>query len=136
MTLFFFFFKYLSAKWALKILRERQTGLASIYRFLRNFPWQSLVKMWEVTEMPWSTILNCIASVSHNLPERLISASFSWCTCLARKENIRQIYWNGNKQAWHNTRFRIVLGELFSQVEGWHRSIQYENDFQPRIIRL
>lgn len=28
------------------------------------------------------------------------------------------------------------LGELFSEVERWHRNIQYENDFQPTITAL
>lgn len=32
--------------------------------------------------------------------------------------------------------FRMELGELFSEVERWHRNIQYENDFQPGITTL
>lgn len=43
--------------------------------------------------MLWLTVPNWIASFNHNpQKKRLIVGLFWWCTCLAKNENIKQIY--------------------------------------------
>lgn len=49
-------------------------------------------------------------------------------SCKGRKYQVDLL-----KSARRNAMFRMALGELFSEVERWHRNIQYENDFQPGI---
>lgn len=52
-------------------------------------------------------------------------------SCKGRKYQVDLL-----KSARRNAMFRMVLGELFSEVERWHRNIQYENDwnnYEPGI---